>query len=34
MIGKLAMRTNDLDYRAIRAWTTGRMVFVELTDGR
>jgi len=33
-IGKLLMRTNDLDHRAIRAWTVGRMVFVELTDGR
>ena len=33
-IGKLAERTVDLNYRAMRAWTTGRMVFVELTDGR
>lgn len=24
----------ELDYRAVRAWATGRMVFVELTDGR
>ena len=24
----------ELDPRAIRAWTVGRMVFVELTDGR
>ncbi len=24
----------ELDFRAVRAWTTGRMVFVELTDGR
>lgn len=24
----------ELDPRAIRAWVAGRMVFVELTDGR
>ena len=24
----------ELDYRAVRAWAAGRMVFVELTDGR
>jgi len=24
----------ELDYRATRAWVEGRMVFVELTDGR
>jgi hypothetical protein len=24
----------ELDYRAVRAWSTGRMIFVELTDGR
>lgn len=24
----------ELDYRAVRAWVTDRMVFVELTDGR
>ena len=24
----------ELDYRAVRAWAEGRMVFVELTDGR
>ena len=24
----------ELDFRAIRAWATGRMVFVDLTDGR
>jgi len=24
----------ELDYRAVRTWVTGRMVFVELTDGR
>lgn len=24
----------ELDYRAIRAWAAGRMVFIELTDGR
>lgn len=24
----------ELDYRAIRAWAAGRMIFVELTDGR
>jgi len=24
----------ELDPRAMRAWTVGRMVFVELTDGR
>ena len=24
----------ELDPRALRAWTVGRMVFVELTDGR
>lgn len=33
-IGKLAERAAELDYRAIRAWTAARMVFVELTDGR
>lgn len=33
-IGKLAERGTELDYRAVRAWTAGRMVFVELTDGR
>lgn len=26
--------TVELDPRALRAWTVGRMVFVELTDGR
>ena len=25
---------DELDYRAVRAWVTDRMVFVELTDGR
>ncbi len=24
----------ELDCRAVRAWVAGRMVFVELTDGR
>ena len=24
----------ELDFRAVRAWAAGRMVFVELTDGR
>lgn len=24
----------ELDPRAIRAWVTGRMVYIELTDGR
>ena len=24
----------EIDPRAVRAWITGRMVFVELTDGR
>ena len=24
----------ELDYRAVRAWAAGRMIFVELTDGR
>ena len=24
----------ELDYRAIRAWASGRLVFIELTDGR
>ena len=33
-VGKLAERATELDYRAVRAWTAGRMVFVELTDGR
>ena len=23
-----------LDFRAVRAWAAGRMVFIELTDGR
>ncbi|MHB1099211.1 MAG: DUF2442 domain-containing protein [Burkholderiales bacterium] len=25
---------DELDYCAVRAWVEGRMVFVELTDGR
>ena len=25
---------NETDPRALRAWTSGRMVFLELTDGR
>lgn len=33
-VGKLAERATELDYRAVRAWTAGRMVFFELTDGR
>jgi hypothetical protein len=33
-VGKLAKRATELDYRAVRTWTVGRMVFVELTDGR
>jgi hypothetical protein len=33
-VGKLAERVARLDYRAVRAWTAGRMVFFELTDGR
>jgi Protein of unknown function (DUF2442) len=24
----------ELEYHAVRAWTQGRLVFVELTDGR
>lgn len=30
------MNTSNLEiaHRAIRAWTSGRMIFVELTDGR
>lgn len=24
----------ELDPRALRAWTVGRMIFIELTDGR
>lgn len=30
------MNTSNLetDHRAIRAWTSGRMIFIELTDGR
>lgn len=24
----------ELDPRALRAWATGRMIFIELTDGR
>jgi hypothetical protein len=24
----------ELDYHALRTWTQGRLVFVELTDGR
>ena len=24
----------DLDYHALRTWTQGRIIFVELTDGR
>lgn len=26
--------TTELDYRAVRAWAAGRMIFIELTDGR
>ena len=26
--------TAELDYRALRAWVSGRMIFIELTDGR
>lgn len=26
--------TTEIDPRALRAWVTGRMVFIELTDGR
>ena len=26
--------TNETDPRALRAWSSGRMVFLELTDGR
>ena len=26
--------TDELDPHAIRAWTVGRMVHIELTDGR
>ena len=33
-VGKLAEGAALLDYRAVRAWTAGPMVFVELTDGR
>ena len=25
---------NEIEYCAIRAWVTGRTVFIELTDGR
>ena len=32
--GHLAGGSAGLDYRAVRAWTCGRMVFFELTDGR
>ena len=28
-VGKLAERASELDYRAVRTWTAGRMVFVE-----
>lgn len=28
------MKLTEGDYRAVRAWATGRMIFVELTDGR
>jgi len=24
----------EFDYRAVRAWAVGRMIFIELTDGR
>ena len=24
----------ELDYRAVRTWAAGRMIFIELTDGR
>ena len=29
-----AGRATELDYRALRAWSAGRMVFFELIDGR
>ncbi len=32
--GHLAGGSTALGYRAVRAWTCGRMVFFELTDGR
>lgn len=28
------MSTQETDPRAVRAWAQGRMIFVELTDGR
>jgi hypothetical protein len=32
----MGMSTSNLEiaHRAIRAWTSGRMIYVELTDGR
>ena len=30
----MSSSTNELDYYAVRAWAAGRMIFVELTDGR
>lgn len=33
-IDRMNISPDELDHRALRAWIAGRMVFVELTDGR
>lgn len=33
-IDRMNISPDELDYRAVRTWVAGRMVFVELTDGR
>jgi len=30
----MSSSSTDVEYCAVRAWTTGRTVFIELTDGR
>ena len=30
----MSSSNNELDYGTVRAWATGRTVFIELTDGR
>ena len=30
----MSSSSTEVDYCAVRAWTTGRTVFIELTDGR
>jgi hypothetical protein len=30
----MSISQTEFDYRAIRAWSSERMIFIELTDGR